>query len=89
MLFRSILNVGNSHSVELSEFIRTIEDVMGRRAEKIYLPMQAGDVTATWADAGDQAKLTHFMPHTPLREGIQKFYDWFSDYYKNSDPSER
>ncbi len=84
-----ILNVGNSHSVELSKFIRTIEDVMGRRAEKIYLPMQAGDVTATWADAGDQAKLTHFMPHTPLREGIQKFYDWFSDYYKNSDPSER
>ena len=84
-----ILNVGNSRSVELSEFIRTIEDVMGRKAEKIYLPMQAGDVTATWADAGDQAKLTHFMPHTPLREGIQKFYDWFTDYYKNSDPSAR
>ena len=62
---------------------------MGRKAEKIYLPMQAGDVTATWADAGDQAKLTHFMPHTPLREGIQKFYDWFTDYYKNSDPSAR
>lgn len=80
-----ILNVGNNHPVELADFISTIEDVMGRTADKIYLPMQAGDVTATWADASDQAELTQFTPCTPLREGIAKFYDWFTDYYKNSE----
>ncbi len=77
-----IYNIGNNQPVELLKFIETIEEKTGKKAEKIFMPMQAGDVVATYADVGDLMKDTGFSPSTPLEVGIGKFVDWYRDYYK-------
>lgn len=77
-----IYNIGNNQPVELLKFIETIEEKTGKKAEKIFMPMQAGDVVATYADVSDLMKDTGFSPSTPLDVGIGKFVDWYRDYYK-------
>ena len=77
-----IYNIGNNQTVELNEFIAVLEEALGRTAVKELLPMQPGDVEATWADIDALTAATGFAPVTPLREGIARFVDWYKEYYK-------
>ncbi len=77
----AIYNIGNSIAVELETFIATLEDLLGRRANKRYLPMQAGDVPATYASIERLHAVTGFAPRTPLAEGLARFVDWYKSYY--------
>lgn len=77
-----VLNIGNNSPVNLLEFINEIESALGIEADKIMMPMQPGDVPATWADTTELIKITGFTPNTPLREGVRKFVSWYKEYYK-------
>lgn len=77
-----IVNIGNSNSVQLMDYIRAIETATGRDAEKNMMPMQAGDVPATWADASLLQHLTQYTPKTDVAEGVANFVAWYRDYYK-------
>jgi UDP-glucuronate 4-epimerase len=77
-----IFNIGNHHRVELMEYIRAIEKATGRKAKLDLLPMQAGDVAATEADTSALAAATGFNPNTPVEVGVQRFVDWYREYYK-------
>jgi len=76
-----IYNIGNHEPVELMTFIETIEAAVGRKAQKIFLPMQPGDVEATYADTTLLREAVGFAPATPLSEGIRRFVAWYLDYY--------
>ncbi|MXP13326.1 NAD-dependent epimerase/dehydratase family protein [Altererythrobacter confluentis] len=76
-----IVNIGNSEKVRLLDFIEAIETELGIEAKRNYMPMQLGDVPATWADADLLKRLTGYRPETDYREGIAKFVAWFRDYY--------
>jgi UDP-glucuronate 4-epimerase len=76
-----IYNIGNDQPVELMKFIETIENVVGKKAIRNMLPMQAGDVVATHADIEDLQQAVGFVPRTPLKEGVEKFAAWFKAYY--------
>lgn len=76
-----VYNIGNNQPVELMEFVEAIEDALGMKAEKVFLPMQPGDVPATWADVDDLMRDTGFRPATPIRVGIRKFIAWYREYY--------
>ena len=77
-----VVNIGNSTSVSLMEFIEAIETAVGRKAEKNFMDMQPGDVPATWADASLLNTLTGYTPQTPVAEGVTAFVDWYRDYYE-------
>lgn len=77
-----IYNIGNNKPVELLRFIEIIEKKVGKAAIKEMLPMQPGDVPATYADVDDLMRDTGFAPATPLEVGIGKFVDWYREYYK-------
>lgn len=77
-----VFNIGNHETVELMEFIRLLEETLGREAVKNFLPMQPGDVEATYADVEELSRLTGFAPHTPLKEGLRCFVDWHVGYYQ-------
>lgn len=77
-----IYNIGNNNAVELGRFIEILEDCLGRKAVRNLMPMQPGDVEATYADVDDLIRDTGFKPHTPLEQGIEAFVRWFRDYYK-------
>ena len=77
-----IVNIGNSDKVRLLDFVEAIEACLGKKAIRNYLPMQRGDVPATWADAGLLQRLTGYRPQTGVRDGIARFVDWFRDYYR-------
>lgn len=77
-----VVNIGNNDKVRLMDFITAIEDECGREAIRNYLPMQAGDVPATWADANLLMNLTRYTPQTPFREGVRQFVAWYRDYYR-------
>ncbi|MBS4095636.1 MAG: NAD-dependent epimerase [Sulfuricella sp.] len=76
-----LYNIGNHEPVELMTFIETIETALGKKALKNLLPMQAGDVAATYADIDDLRAAVGFSPATPLSEGIAKFVGWYKAYY--------
>ena len=76
-----IYNIGNHRPVELSQFIETLEQCLGRKAVKNLLPMQAGDVPVTCADVDDLRAAVGFAPDTPLEEGIGRFVEWYRGYY--------
>lgn len=78
----AIYNVGNGNPVQLMQFIRAIEHATGRTALLNYMPMQAGDVPATWADTESLFKVTGYRPKTSVEEGVAKFVRWFREYYK-------
>lgn len=77
-----IYNIGNNEPVELLRFIEVIEDCLGIKAEKNLLPLQPGDVPATFADVNDLVKDVGFKPSTSIEDGIAKFIDWYKAYYK-------
>ncbi len=77
-----IYNIGNHNSVELGTFIETIENVLGKKANKNYMEMQPGDVLATYANVDDLVDDVDFAPNTPLADGIERFARWYRDFYK-------
>ncbi len=76
-----IYNIGNNQPIELTQFISEIENALGKKAQKVYLDLQPGDVPATYADVDDLMKDVGFKPATPIRDGIQRFVDWYREYY--------
>ena len=75
-----IVNIGNSEKVRLLDFIEAIEDCLGKKAIRNYMPMQMGDVPATWADASLLHTLIGFQPRTHFRNGISHFVAWYREY---------
>ena len=76
-----VVNIGNSQPVQLGDMIGAIEDALGIKAKRNLMPMQPGDVPATWADAELLRTLTGYVPQTDIREGVQRFVAWYRDYY--------
>ncbi|HOO73133.1 MAG TPA: NAD-dependent epimerase [Spirochaetota bacterium] len=77
-----LYNIGNASPVKLLDFIRIIEDTLGRKAEINFMPMQPGDMYKTSADVSDLASEFDYHPGTPFEEGVRHFVDWFRDYYR-------
>ncbi|MFC5711439.1 NAD-dependent epimerase [Thalassorhabdus alkalitolerans] len=77
-----VYNIGNNQPVKLMDFIQTLEKHLGIEAKKEFLPMQPGDVQATYADIDDLQNATGFKPSTTIDEGLKKFVDWYKEYYK-------
>ena len=77
-----VYNIGNNNTVELERYIGAIEEVLGKKAIKEYLPMQPGDVPASFADVEDLQNDVGFKPNTSIEEGIGKFLEWYREYYK-------
>ena len=80
-----LYNIGNNQPVELLRFIEVLEEVLGKKAVKNMLPMQAGDVPATYADIGDLMRDVGFKPSMPIEEGLKKFVEWYRQYHKVSE----
>ncbi len=76
-----VVNIGNSQSVRLLDFVDAIEEALGKTANRNLMEMQKGDVPATWADATLLHNLTGYRPQTDVRDGIAKFVAWFREYY--------
>jgi len=77
-----IYNIGNHDPVELIRFIEVLETKLGRKAQLELLPLQPGDVPATYADVDDLIRDTGFQPRTSIEEGIGRFVDWYREYYR-------
>ena len=76
-----IYNIGNSNPIPLMRFINALESALGKEAEKIYMDMQPGDVLRTYADVSDLERDINFKPNTSIEDGLQKFVDWYKEYY--------
>jgi UDP-glucuronate 4-epimerase len=76
-----VVNIGNSDKVRLLDFVDAIEEELGQKAIRNYMPMQTGDVPATWANADLLQTLTGYKPQTDIKDGIHDFVTWFRDYY--------
>jgi len=79
-----VYNIGNSSPVNLMDFIEAIEEALGKVAKKNFLPMQPGDVMATWADVSDLETEFGYKPETPVKVGVKNFIDWYQMYFKKS-----
>lgn len=77
-----ILNIGNSQPVNLKEYIKIIEEITGKNALKIMMPMQPGDVYRTFSDSSAIAEITGFRPSTTLKKGLEKTIDWYKKYFR-------
>ncbi|RZN18164.1 NAD-dependent epimerase [Bradyrhizobium sp. Leo121] len=77
-----IYNIGNNRPEELMHVVTLLEKGLGREAEKVLLPMQPGDVPATFADVDDLAREIGFRPQTRIEDGVEKFVAWFRDYHR-------
>jgi UDP-glucuronate 4-epimerase len=76
-----IYNIGNNNPVKLMDFITAIENKLGRTIEKNMMPLQAGDVPATYADVTDLVEELGYKPATPVQEGINKFIEWYLEFF--------
>ncbi len=76
-----VVNIGNGDKVRLMDFVEAIEDALGQKAIRNYLPMQMGDVPATWADNTLLQRLTGYRPQTDFKDGVARFVEWFRDYH--------
>jgi UDP-glucuronate 4-epimerase len=76
-----LFNIGNNKPEQLLDFIAMLENVIGKTAQKEFLPMQAGDVKATYADTSALEAWVGFKPSTPLKVGVEKFVNWYRDFY--------
>ncbi|MEA1879143.1 MAG: GDP-mannose 4,6-dehydratase, partial [Campylobacterota bacterium] len=76
-----VYNIGNNNAVKLMDFISTIEKKIGKEISKNMMPIQAGDVTATFADVSDLAKDMGYKPSTKIEEGVSRFVDWYLDFF--------
>ena len=77
-----VYNIGNHQPVELMAYIEALEGALGRKAEKNFLPLQDGDVPATYADTAELQAATGFAPATPVGEGVRRFVEWYRGYYQ-------
>ena len=76
-----LFNIGNNQPEKLMDFIGLLESAIGKTAQKEFLPMQAGDVKATYADTSALDAWVGFKPNTPLEVGVEKFVEWYRQYY--------
>ena len=76
-----VVNIGNSDKIKLLDFVYAIEEILGKKAIRNYMPMQKGDVTATWADSSLLKDLTDYSPKTNFKDGISQFVQWYKEYY--------
>ena len=76
-----IYNIGNNNPVKLMDFITAIENKLGKTIEKNMMPIQAGDVPATYADVSDLVENLGYKPATPIQDGINKFVDWYLEFF--------
>ena len=76
-----VVNIGNSNKIKLLDFIEAIENIIGKKAVRNYMPMQKGDVNATWAEATLLNTLTNYKPQTDFKKGIREFIKWYREYY--------
>jgi UDP-glucuronate 4-epimerase len=76
-----LYNIGNNNPVKLMKLIETLENALGRKADKRMMDLQPGDVPATFADVDDLARDVGFRPSTPIEVGVQRFVDWYREYY--------
>ena len=79
----NIYNIGNNNTVELMDFITCIEKKLGKTAKKNMLPIQPGDVSKTWANVDELIRDYNYHPSTMVEDGIDRFIDWYLEYYKN------
>ena len=77
-----VFNIGNSDPVKLMDFIEAIEQAVGQVAKKNFMPLQDGDVPATFADVSELTAWTGFKPATPIVEGVGRFVRWYREYFK-------
>lgn len=77
-----IVNIGNNDKVRLLDFVAAIEETLGMDAKRNLMPMQMGDVPATWADASLLERLTGYRPQTDFRDGVRQFVAWYRDYFQ-------
>ncbi|MGC1393079.1 MAG: NAD-dependent epimerase [Coleofasciculaceae cyanobacterium] len=77
-----LYNIGNNQPIELMHFIEVLENCLGKKAEKNMLPLQPGDVLATYADVDDLVQDVGFKPNTSIETGVEKFVAWYREYYK-------
>jgi UDP-glucuronate 4-epimerase len=77
-----VFNIGNNNPVPLLDFIACIEDALGKKAEKRLLPLQDGDVPATYANTDALRDWVGFVPGTSIQDGVSRFVAWYRDYYK-------
>ena len=77
-----IYNIGNQHPVALSRYIEVLEQCLGRKAQKNFLPMQPGDLPDTWADVEALAHDVGYRPSTELSVGVRRFVEWYLEYYQ-------
>ena len=76
-----LYNIGNSRPIELLRYIDLLEEYLGRKSERVLLPLQPGDVPDTWADVQSLADDVGYQPSTSVEEGIRQFVDWYIEYY--------
>jgi UDP-glucuronate 4-epimerase len=76
-----LYNIGNNQPIELMRYIELLELCLGKKAEKNFLPLQVGDVPATWANIEDLSRDVGYQPATPVEVGIERFVRWYVDYY--------
>ncbi|HIJ86100.1 MAG TPA: NAD-dependent epimerase [Desulfuromonadales bacterium] len=79
-----VYNIGNNKPVQLGRFIEVLEECLGKKARKNFLPMQPGEVLVTYADVADLADAVGFRPDTSIEDGIARFVDWYREYYRAS-----
>jgi len=77
-----LYNIGNEQPIEVLEVVSLLEAALGKKARRNFLPLQPGDVAATFADSKDLTKVTGFTPRTSIKEGIGKFVEWYRSFYK-------
>lgn len=79
-----VYNIGNNQPVQLGRFIEVLEECLGKKADKNFLPMQPGEVLVTYADVADLADAVGFRPDTSIEDGIARFVRWYREYYRHS-----
>jgi UDP-glucuronate 4-epimerase len=77
-----VLNIGNNDPVHLTEYVEAIEEALGRKAIREFLPLQPGDVPNTYADVSALIKAVDYHPKTPVRLGVSRFVEWYRQYFK-------
>jgi len=77
-----LYNIGSNRPIELLRYIELLEDCLGRKAQKIMLPLQPGDVADTFADVRELVADVGYAPDTPVEQGVRNFVEWFREYYK-------
>ena len=78
-----LYNIGNNQPIELTRLVELIENCVGKKAVKNFLPMQPGDVQETYADVDDLTRDVGFRPSTPIETGLARFVEWYRQYHKS------